>query len=250
MLTVDTTTHSYILSLLGLSAGDCIMLVGAHPDDMDYATGGLQAMASAAGLRVINVVATCGEAGVLDESRWPRSTLRQTRCAEQDIAAALLGAIKPIYLGYGDGRLGTYEAAPAIKRLRDLMDFYSPKLVVTYGPDGLTGHSDHQVISDWVTRAFRLYGTDKGDLWYIAATPEWQADIQPHLEKAKAIYRAPEVYGPGDLALDLELPETILRLKLLAVKSHASQSQPLDAAIGGLELLLPWFRRETYRLGA
>jgi LmbE family N-acetylglucosaminyl deacetylase len=224
------------------------MVIGAHPDDMDYATGGLQAMAAAAGLIVINVVATCGEDGVLDETRWPKSSLPKTRCAEQDAAAYILGAARPIYLGYADGRLAGYNAKRAIKRLRDLMDFHAPKLVITYGPDGLTGHEDHQVISDWVTRAFRLYGTDHGELWYIAATPEWREVIQPHLEKANAIYRAPEVYS--DLVLDLDLPESILQLKLLAVAAHASQSQPLDRTIGGLELLEAWFKRETYRLGA
>ena len=52
-----------------------ILSVWAHPDDEAYLCGGIMAMATAAGSRVVCVTATRGELGVTDALRWPPEQL-------------------------------------------------------------------------------------------------------------------------------------------------------------------------------
>jgi LmbE family N-acetylglucosaminyl deacetylase len=59
-----------------------ILSVWAHPDDEAYLCGGIMAMATAAGSRVVCVTATRGELGVTDAERWPPDRLPAIREAE------------------------------------------------------------------------------------------------------------------------------------------------------------------------
>jgi LmbE family N-acetylglucosaminyl deacetylase len=49
-----------------------------------------------------------------------------------------------------------------------------PDTIVTFGPDGLTGHADHRAVSRWVTRAWHETGRP-GQLWYATLTAEFLA---------------------------------------------------------------------------
>ena len=60
-----------------------LLLVWAHPDDDIYTSAGMMAAAAAAGDRVVDVTATRGEGGSMDEERWPPATMGQVRTAER-----------------------------------------------------------------------------------------------------------------------------------------------------------------------
>jgi LmbE family N-acetylglucosaminyl deacetylase len=151
-----------------------LMMVHAHPDDESSLTGGTLARYSAAGVRTILV--TCTDGGQGDDG--PGLTagspghdphrVAARRSVELDSAAALLGVNSVIRLGYPDSGMsghpsGTVEACtfsrrpirPMVERLVRLMRLHQPDAVVTYPPDGLSGHADHIRTHDIVTAAHR-----------------------------------------------------------------------------------------------
>ena len=59
-----------------------VLGVWAHPDDDIYLSAGLMAAAVDAGQRVVDVTATRGEGGSMDEEKWPPSTMGDVRTNE------------------------------------------------------------------------------------------------------------------------------------------------------------------------
>jgi len=105
-----------------LSDAARILVIVAHPDDVDYGAGGSVASWTAAGVQVAYCVVTDGDAGGFDES-VPRSAIGGIRQEEQRKAAAALGVSDVEFLGYPDGRLTvTHELrrdiTRAIRRVR------------------------------------------------------------------------------------------------------------------------------------
>jgi LmbE family N-acetylglucosaminyl deacetylase len=81
-----------------------VLVVTAHPDDVDFGASGTLARWTAEGIAVTLCVITDGDAGGFDPA-VPRSDIPGIRRAEQRAAAALWGATDVIYLGYRDGEL-------------------------------------------------------------------------------------------------------------------------------------------------
>lgn len=81
-----------------------VLVVTAHPDDVDFGCGGTIARWTARGIEVHYCVITDGDAGGFDEA-VPRSEIPAIRRAEQRAAAAALGVEHVQFLGHPDGRL-------------------------------------------------------------------------------------------------------------------------------------------------
>ena len=81
-----------------------VLVVTAHPDDVDFGASGTLAQWTAHGIAVTLCVITDGDAGGFDPT-VPRSDIPGIRRAEQRAAAALWGATDVVYLGYRDGEL-------------------------------------------------------------------------------------------------------------------------------------------------
>ena len=244
-----------MLDLAKLLEGPVLSSWG-HPDDGDVAAGGFMAMSARTGAEVVSLTATLGEEGSLDWDEWPPDQMGSTRLEEQRTASAILGVKDTRFLGYPDGRLHEVPFEDGVNAILSVMLDVQPRVVLTYGPDGLTGHRDHQVISAWTSAAYLLalrQGLPRGHLLYATATPEWVAHIRPLLEQANAMYGPdfPYVTPRRQLALDLWLEDDIFDLKMAAVVAHHSQMFPLSQTLtdhGGLGALYPWFRHECFRL--
>ncbi len=91
-----------------------VLVITAHPDDVDFGAGGTVAAWSASGVEVSYCVVTDGDAGGFDPE-VPRTKIGPIRRAEQTAAAKILGVKKVIFLGYPDGRL-----TPSIELRRDI----------------------------------------------------------------------------------------------------------------------------------
>ncbi|MGH3697252.1 MAG: PIG-L deacetylase family protein [Pseudonocardiaceae bacterium] len=81
-----------------------ILVVAAHPDDVDFGSAGTIATWTDAGLEVSYCIATDGDAGGVDRD-VPREAIGGIRQDEQRKAAAVLGVTDVEFLGYPDGRL-------------------------------------------------------------------------------------------------------------------------------------------------
>lgn len=91
-----------------------VLVVTAHPDDVDFGAAGSVARWTAAGAEVVYCIITDGDAGGFDPA-VPRSEIPGIRRAEQTAAAAVVGVTDLRFLGYPDGRL-----VPSIELRRDI----------------------------------------------------------------------------------------------------------------------------------
>jgi LmbE family N-acetylglucosaminyl deacetylase len=81
-----------------------VLVVTAHPDDIEFGVAGSVAVWIKAGIEVSYVVVTDGDAGGSDRS-VSRDEMAALRRQEQRAAAAELGVGDVTFLGYPDGRL-------------------------------------------------------------------------------------------------------------------------------------------------
>jgi LmbE family N-acetylglucosaminyl deacetylase len=116
----------------------------AHPDDEVFCVGGTIARCAAAGATTAIVSLTQGEAGqIRDATAATRRTLGAVRAAELARAGDALGVDHVRCLDLGDGRLGKQPLAEVVATARTVIARFRPDVVVTFGPDGATGHPDH-----------------------------------------------------------------------------------------------------------
>jgi LmbE family N-acetylglucosaminyl deacetylase len=81
-----------------------LLVVTAHPDDVDFGSAGTMAVLADAGVEVTYCLVTDGDAGGSDRE-MSRSDMAALRRAEQTRAAKAVGVERLIFLGHPDGRV-------------------------------------------------------------------------------------------------------------------------------------------------
>lgn len=227
-----------------------VMGVWAHPDDDIYLSAGLMASAVAAGRRVVDVTATRGEGGSMDEERWPPHTMGEVRTRELLRSLEILGVEEHRFLdGPVDVDMQTpLDGSGAVQVLR-IMEEVRPDTVLTFGPDGMTGHEGHKSVSRWATEAFHEVAPPGARLLYATTTPEWIEEWWEQLEPFDIFLPGtPPVTPTDELAVDFDLPEELCDLKFEAIKAHESQVEGLVHVFG--DRMREWMGREVFRLAA
>jgi LmbE family N-acetylglucosaminyl deacetylase len=210
-----------------------ILGVWAHPDDETYLCGGLMARAVRNGSRVVCVTATRGELGSPDEKRWPPGPpLAAVRTAEMEQALAALGVTEHQWLDYPDGHCAEVSDEQAVNVLTRIMDGIRPDTVLTFGPDGITGHPDHISVGRWATAAHAV-AAPNALLAYATYTPGWLERFRPGLDKVGAFMGSEPPSNPVDgLVIHEVFDGEVLDAKLRAIRAQVSQVEPLVAALG------------------
>lgn len=175
-----------------------LMCVLAHPDDESLATGGVLAQCANEGVSTYLLTATRGERGRYgDGSVSPGpAVVGLAREAELAAAAAELGLREVQVLGYPDGALDQVDHEEATARIAGHLRRVRPHVVITFGPEGAYGHTDHIAISQFTAAAVACaadpdYATGSDDdaphrvskLYFIAWSPEKWAAYQTALKK-------------------------------------------------------------------
>lgn len=222
------------------------MVVVAHPGDEAFGFGGAIATAAAAGAYVVLV---CVTPGVFD----PRLSLKppapggKNRDVKHDPllwrnldtvredelrrSVALLGVRVVRMLDYAEGQLDAVDFEHLVGRLVEPIRMHRPEVILTFGPEGVTGDADHVVVSRAATAAYVRAGEP---LAYEDDLEEdqvaWRAAKLYHLVVLSSMLSgmhagAPEGYGSPDEAatLTLDLGEAA-GLKLAAISRHVSQT--------------------------
>jgi LmbE family N-acetylglucosaminyl deacetylase len=214
-----------------MTAGARTLLgVWAHPDDEAYLSAGLMAHARRRGDRVVVVTATAGEHGTGDADRWPPRRLAAQRRRELRAALAAVGVSEHHVLGYPDGACRDHDGSA---RLAEIVERVQPDTIVTFGPDGMTGHPDHRAVSDWTTAAWHTTGC-RAHLWYATLTPSFHdrwSDLNEHVGMW-SYTDSPPCTEHDALAHLLELDDATLERKFAALRAHATQTGPLIDLVG------------------
>ena len=66
---------------------------------------------------------------------------------------AILGVTEHHWLDYYDGTCDQVPREEGVARIRAFIDDVRPATVLTFGPEGMTGHADHKSVSAWTTEA-------------------------------------------------------------------------------------------------
>ena len=207
-----------------------ILSIWAHPDDEAYLCGGIMAMATAAGSRVVCATATRGELGVTDARKWPPEELPAIRERELAECLRILGVTEHRWLGYPDGGCAAVDRSTAADQIADVLRETAPNTILTFAPDGQTGHPDHIAVHRWTVEAVRRTGI--GTLHVVANTQEWLDDHLPQWIELGAIVGDPPVAWTGPLSIDLALSGEVLDRKYAALAAQASQTEALRAILG------------------
>lgn len=211
-----------------------ILGVWAHPDDETYLSAGLMAEAARAGRRVTCATATRGELGSFDEERWPTATLGKVREAELEASMRVLGVTDHRWLDYYDGSCKDVPEEEGIGRVVALLEEVQPDTVLTFGPDGMTGHDDHKAVCSWTTHAFMRAAPAGAKLYYAVTVPEFKDAFYDRLQKFNVYMEAgtPPVVPHDELGIDYTLPRDLLELKLQAIEHHVSQTEGMMKFFG------------------
>jgi LmbE family N-acetylglucosaminyl deacetylase len=139
-----------------VSARICCLF--AHPDDDTYGVGGTLAGLAGSEPEVTVVLATSGEAGeIADPSLATRETLGAVREAEDRASWAALGLQPDLrFLRYPDGRVADVPPEDLVGAFVAILLERRPEVVITFGPDGITGHPDHIAVGRAATEAFHV----------------------------------------------------------------------------------------------
>jgi LmbE family N-acetylglucosaminyl deacetylase len=207
--------------------------VWAHPDDEAYLSAGLMALARRRGQRVVVVTATAGERGTNDPQRWPPERLRRRRRREMATSLRAVGVHEHHWLEYPDGGCPDINEVEAVAAIGRIMDDVHPDTIITFGPDGMTGHPDHQAVSAWTTAA-RAEWAPAARLWHATLLSSFH-DEWGELNAATGIFpdgATPPCTPDDDAAAIVRCDGWLLEAKEAAMWAHASQIAPLAALVG------------------
>ena len=180
MRTVTLTAIAALtLSTAGLAvaqvAPKTLVAIFAHSDD-EVPIGPLLARYAREGVQVHLIIATDGGQGGANTSIPRGPELARVRADEARCSTEALGIHLPILLGFPDGALGNYTADPALlyrltQRLHEELQQLRPDALITWGPDGATGHPDHRLVGSIVTQLVRAGAPGVPERLFYASIP-------------------------------------------------------------------------------
>lgn len=159
-----------------------ILGIFAHPDDESFLAGGTLAKYAANGWKVSVLCATRGEAGrrgEYEKDNLSHEGFALVRQREMEAACRVLGVGKPLFLKCADGGVAKdcrdSAKAEIVRFLRGL----KPDVVITFGPDGVSGHTDHVAIGGIATVAAREAGIPS--LYYVLRSESLSSCCEPEV---------------------------------------------------------------------
>lgn len=222
------------------------MVIVAHPGDEAFGFAGAIASAAAEGAYVVVVCATRGyfdprisvkppapggrNRDLLDPLGW--RNLDTVREDEMRRSSALLGVRVLRMLDYAEGDLSSVDFDHLVGRLVEPIRMHQPEVVLTFGPDGVTGDADHVTLSRAVGEA-----ADKAALplsyednleedqvaWRIAKLYHLVVPLDSLAILGDMAPRSSYVAPATDPTVDISLGD-LVPLKLAAIERHVSQT--------------------------
>jgi LmbE family N-acetylglucosaminyl deacetylase len=205
-----------------------ILCVWAHPDDETVLAGGVMAAAVNNGQLVVCITATKGEAGKTDKLKWP-GDLGAIRANELAHALAKLGVTHHYYLECADGFCNGEPQANVLPVLHKIIDTYQPDSILTFGPDGWSGHPDHKQVSQWVSKVVRT-GNKEIAVYHVVHTPKQYQDYLKKIDKDMNFFfniERPPLANPEVCSIYFELSPEISKRKCESLKEMPSQMEKL-----------------------
>ena len=210
-----------------------VLVVAAHPDDIEFGAAGTVARWISEGAEVRYLVATRGDKGSDDAATDPAG-LAATREAEQRAAAAELGVLDVEFLDEPDGQV---EASLRLReRLTRAIRTHRPEVVMGHDPTVLfvnnewVNHPDHRAIGEVTVDA--VFPTARDPL-----------NFREHLDQGLQPWKVAELFlwSTNEANQLVDIGATLDR-KIDALRHHVSQFRDFPATER-------WLRRRAEELG-
>jgi LmbE family N-acetylglucosaminyl deacetylase len=216
-----------------LPTPDRVLVVAAHPDDIEFGAAGTVARWVAEGAGIRYLIVTRGDKGS-DDPAADVESLTRLREAEQRAAAAEIGVDGVDFLDEPDGQV---EPSLALReRITYAIRSYRPEIVMTHDPTVLfvnnewVNHPDHRAVGQVTVDA--VFPTARDPL-----------NFRQHLEGGLEAWKVAELYlwSTNEANQLVDIGATIER-KVAALGHHASQFRQFDD-------VARWVRRRSEELG-
>jgi N-acetyl-1-D-myo-inositol-2-amino-2-deoxy-alpha-D-glucopyranoside deacetylase len=190
-----------------------LFAIFAHPDDETFRPGGTLALLARWGAKVHVLTLTHGEAGSWGEpALCTLDELPGVREHELRCACAALGIEPPHLLSYPDGGLTDADPERVCADILAVARQVHPQALLSFGPDGLSGHPDHIMVGQWAAEIF--HGTEGISALYTVAVPQ---SLAARLGM-KQVHPVPDEM----IALSVDV-SSVWEKKLAALHCHATQ---------------------------
>lgn len=222
-------------------APERVLVVVAHPDDIDFGMAGTVAQLTAAGSNVAYCLVTSGEGGE-DDMSFTSEELAATREAEQAAAAKTVGVTELHWLHHPDGEV---EANLGLRLdIARVIRIEKPNVVMTQSPyrnleSTYGSHPDHLETAEATMRA--VYPDARNPRAFTAQL----------LDQGFAPHAVTEMWigQQGDDAdLFVDITDTFDR-KIEALRCHASQVAKRDEEFDLYKMMGEWGRRQAVQGG-
>ena len=210
-----------------------VLVVAAHPDDIEFGAAGTVARWVGEGAHVRYLIVTRGDKGS-DDPTADVDAIADLREEEQRAAAAEIGVERVDFMGEPDGQV------EATLRLREMITrairAFQPEIVMTHDPTVLfvsnewVNHPDHRAVGQVTVDA--VFPTARDPL-----------NFREHLDEGLQPWKVAELYlwSTNEANQLVDIGAT-LDLKVAALGRHASQFRSFDE-------IARWVRRRSEELG-
>ena len=239
--------------------------VVAHPDDDTFGCAGTVAIHAADhGFRFVLIHVTSGERGMISNPALAtRETLGAVREEEDRRSWIVLGREpdRHEFLRYPDGGVQSAARSELVDRLAGILGEERPDVVVTFGPEGITGHPDHIETGRASDEAFHRCRAETGEgfrrLLHVAIPA---GELMQFNERLIELGREPmdptqmfQPRGVPDETIGVVVDcSTVVDRKRAALREHRTQAndmsnipEEMEAEILGSEMhVIAWPERE------
>jgi LmbE family N-acetylglucosaminyl deacetylase len=213
-----------------------VAFVVAHPDDDVMGAAGYMALHRYdPELRFVLIHATDGDAGEIAAGiDATRQTLGAVRRREDESGWRAVGRIpdRHEWFGLSDGGLADLPAGELESLIVEVFEEERPDIVMTFGPDGITGHPDHVAVGAAASVAFRRFVGRPGPGFhrlFYGAYPQSALDRMNtrRLSEGRVPFDPTKVYQPRGVPDEAIACSVDLRAEVPAVtaafREHRSQ---------------------------
>ncbi len=216
-----------------LPTPDRVLVVAAHPDDIEFGAGGTVARWVGEGAEVRYLLVTRGDKGSDDPAADVQALVAQ-REREQRAAAAAIGVTSVEFLDEPDG-----QVEPSLRlreRITHAIRAFRPEVVMTHDPTVLfvnnewVNHPDHRAVGQVTVDA--VFPTARDPL-----------NFREHLDAGLEAWKVAELFlwSTNEANQLVDVADTLER-KIDALRHHASQFRRFDE-------VARWVRRRSEELG-
>ncbi|MEI7554506.1 PIG-L family deacetylase [Candidatus Chlorohelix sp.] len=202
-----------------------ILAVLSHPDDETFLMGGTLAHYARYGHKVQVLCLTGGNQGKNALSHLSEScSIAAIRRLELEQACRMLGVELLSVQDLPDGKLSELGVTKLAGVIAPFLHSFQPEIVLTFGPDGLTGHPDHIATSKATTLAFNRTAPTGAALFYAGLCRSLVKSLSNRMEGSLENIPLKLVGLPDEkLPFKIDIHQTN-RCKWEALTCHRTQS--------------------------